>query len=70
MTTAAARPIQEGSEPRRPTAREAPTPSPVPSQRASHRLIVPAPVTAGWDGYSNAGPDVYWSPDGSEALAS
>lgn len=69
MTSAATRPV-EGRPGPSPAGHDAPEQPLLPGQRTPHRLIVPAPAASGWEGYSNAGPDVYWPPDRDGALAS
>jgi len=40
-------------------------PAAVPAQRSGRNLVLPpAEPPASWEGYANAGPDCYWSPDG------
>jgi hypothetical protein len=47
------------------TSETPPRPTALPSQRAGRHVVLPPPAPpTSWEGYSNAGPDCYWSPEG------
>lgn len=70
MTPVRPRPaVVTGARRRIPCAGEAGSAA-LPAQRAIRHVVLPPEQQSTWEGYSNAGPDVYWTPAGEDIALS